>query len=95
MGETLWTDRKPGEPFGVGVVDGVPDWVRTPPGMPEIGEGVKLRVLNEFFAPCPMCERSGESTGNVRHLTLERRVLVAECEVPGHGFMWYMRRTDS
>ena len=95
--ETIWTERAPGSVVAQGTDDpsililgAVGDWVRTPPGLPDIGPGVKLKVLGTFAAPCPMCDREHRGRNeNVRHITLERDYRVAECVTPGHGFVWY------
>lgn len=88
--DTLWLQKKPGEPAMVEAEDGtcaallgLPDRVR----LPEVMGGQEARVISASRAPCPMCESEGTQGSYVVHLRLEGRSGVAECR--RHGFVWY------
>lgn len=98
---TLWFDRKAGNPLSVGcdedrggdpnsllLLDGAPDWIRTPPGMQGVTAGQELRVTGVSASECPMC---GNAAGLVRHLRTASGLGVAECS--HHGFVWYRARS--
>lgn len=93
MSDTLWTERAPGDLVGQGTDDptilviggNVPDWVRTPPGLPDIAPNVVLKVVRAFGAPCPKCKNGPD----VQHIQVEQGWSIAECSVEGHGFVWY------
>jgi hypothetical protein len=99
--DTFWCDREPGQFAAQGKgedecavlvgVDGPPDWVLIPPGIPELS-GRRVRVTDHFQKLCPMCD----SQRPCLHLVLGSVDLyVCEC-LEGCGFVFYrLRKEDS
>ena len=83
-----WFDKRPGDSISQSQEDptmaligdiGTGDYVRLPP---ELGSK-QVHVLSTHRAECPKCKG-----GEVKHMTLEDSLGVAECDL-GCGFVWY------